>query len=62
MGTHEIGLTKLFGRRRTVVPSELCKKWNLSDGDRLVWLEDESGKILVKPSKSSRGRYQIENP
>lgn len=58
MGTHEISVTKLFGRRRTVVPSELCRKWGLTDGDRIVWLEDDgNGQIIVKPSKPSKGRF-----
>lgn len=55
---HELNVTKVYGKGKTSIPSEIRKRWKLTDGDRLVWMEDEFGKIWVKPSRSHRGRFQ----
>ncbi len=44
-----IAVTKVFGRGKTQIPSEVRKLLDLRDGDRVVWLLDLSEReVLVK--------------
>ena len=40
--------TSVTSRGQTVVPSDIRKRYNIQEGDRLIWLEDETG-IRVIP-------------
>lgn len=41
------GVTKVYQKGKTQVPSEIRKVLHLKDGDRLVWY-DEGGRVFVK--------------
>ena len=58
MDNQVIGVSKLFARGRTVVPSEVRKQLKVMDGDRLVWIRSGTGRISVEPSRAPRGRFQ----
>ena len=42
-----IGLSKLFQRGKTQVPSEIRKLLQIKDNDKLLWIS-EDGKIIVE--------------
>lgn len=46
-----LNVTKIFSNGKTSIPSEIRKRWGLTDGGRIVWLEDDSGRIWVRSSK-----------
>lgn len=52
-----ITVSKLFQKGKTQVPEEVRKMLDVFDGDKLVWIEGNNGRIIVEASKR-RGRYQ----
>ncbi|MBA7679820.1 hypothetical protein ES703_88124 [subsurface metagenome] len=52
-----IDVSKLFQKGKTQVPEEVRKMLDVFDGDKLVWIEGNNGRIVVLASKR-RGRYQ----
>ena len=42
--------TKMY-MKRTTVPVEVRKKFNLSDGDFIIWHEDVLGRIYIEKEK-----------
>jgi len=40
--------TKVYGKRQTQIPIEICKHLNLKDGDKVVWVIDSDGNITVR--------------
>jgi len=43
-----IDISKIYQRGKTQIPSEVRKILNLKDGDKLLWYEEENGKITVE--------------
>ena len=56
--------TSVTKRGQTVVPARIRKKYNIKEGDTLVWLEDVDGIKVVPvpqdPIRALRGRGQGE--
>lgn len=46
-----VSTTKMFQRGKTVVPSEIRKRLNLKDGERVVWIEKD-GNFYVRNASS----------
>ena len=40
------GTSKIFQGGKTVIPTEVRMKMNLADGDRLVWIREETRWIV----------------
>lgn len=57
--------TSVTKRGQTVIPADIRKRYNIQEGDRLGWLEDETGiKIIPVPQDpiaALRGRGKGEN-
>lgn len=52
-----IDVSRVFQKGKTQVPEEVRKMLHVADGDKLVWIESNDGKIIIEASKR-RGRYQ----
>ncbi|CAN5893748.1 hypothetical protein BH24DEI2_BH24DEI2_09490 [soil metagenome] len=52
--------TTVTGRGQTVIPSDIRKRYGITEGDTLVWLEDPSGIKVIPvphdPVSALRGR------
>ena len=56
MSDEVIATTKVFDRGKTTIPSEIRKKMDLSDGDKLVWNRDNLGRYFIqKATKGGKG-------
>jgi len=53
-----LAVTKIFDRGKTVIPAEVRRRLGVSDGDRLVWLEDQMGRIYVAPGRR-KGKFRV---
>ena len=43
--------TTLTRRGQTVVPAEIRKRYNLQEGDRLIWIDDgQTVKVIFSPA------------
>jgi len=54
-----VAISKIFDRGKTVIPSEIRKKLGVTDGDKLVWVEDAAGRVYVEGVKSRRGSFRV---
>ncbi len=61
MSDEVIATTKVFDRGKTTIPSEIRRRMNLSDGDKLVWKRDNLGRYFIdKAIRRERGvRFSI---
>lgn len=39
--------TSVTARGQTVVPADIRRRYNIRQGDRLIWLEDEAGIRII---------------
>jgi len=54
-----VAVSKIFDRGKTVIPSEIRRKLGVADGDKLVWVEDSTGRVYVDGVKSRRGSFRV---
>jgi len=54
-----IGVSKVHGNGRIHIPVEVRKKLNISDGDKIVFIRDITGKIFIIKSTDESIRYSI---
>jgi len=58
MGLKIIKVVKVYGRGRVQVPSEVRKMLQLSDGDRVCFMEDDEGQIVLVKAPLLKGRIK----
>lgn len=49
--------SKIFDRGKTTVPSEVRRALGVSDGDKIAWMRDSSGRFYVENTKKKGSRY-----
>jgi bifunctional DNA-binding transcriptional regulator/antitoxin component of YhaV-PrlF toxin-antitoxin module len=58
-----IKVTRVYGRGRTQIPSEIVKALELKEGDKIVWFMNESGVFCIRKVPTLRrehlGKYII---
>lgn len=58
-----IKVTRVYGRGRTQIPSEIVKILELKEGDKIVWFMDESGKFYIGKvptlKREGKGKYVV---
>jgi AbrB family looped-hinge helix DNA binding protein len=53
-----IKVVKIYGKGRIQVPSEVRKMLELRDGDRVCFMEDEQGQIVLVKAPLLKGRIR----
>lgn len=53
-----IKVVKMYGKGRIQVPSEVRKMLGLNDGDRVCFMEDEEGEIVLVKAPLLKGRIK----
>ena len=58
-----IDITKVHSNGRVQIPVEVRKDLELSDGDKVCWLQDSQGRVFIEKlgEKRKRGRYTAPN-
>lgn len=45
-----IAVTRITGSGQVTIPARMRKKHDLKAGDRVMWIEDEQGRLIVQPA------------
>ena len=51
-----VAVTKVFQNGKTTIPKEVRSRFNINDGETIVWSLDETGRLVVSKGTLSRAR------
>jgi len=58
-----IKVTRVYGRGRTQIPSEIVKTLELKEGDKIAWFMNESEVFYIKKvptlKREGKGKYMV---